>query len=46
MMGGGGRKYFATELLDKMRDNIIQVEAKEMESELDTNKTGKLLRRI
>ena len=33
MMAGGGRKDFATELLTKMRHNINEEEAKEMESD-------------
>ena len=33
MMAGGGRKDFAWELLTKMRHNINEEEAKEMESD-------------
>ena len=33
MMGGSGRKDFATELLDKIRHNINAEEVKEMEAD-------------
>ena len=45
MMGGGGRKDFATELLDKIRHNINAEEVKEMEADggIDLNELETLL---
>ena len=45
MMGGGGRKDFATELLDKMRHNINAEEVKEMEADggIDLNELETIL---
>ena len=45
MMSGGGRKDFATELLDKIRHNINAEEVKEMEADggIDLNELETIL---